>query len=309
MGEVAPQRECDVCHKQKISHIIHRGDGKDDITDGTHASQSEQIEHTVAHIEVAEGIVDHGDAHDEDCPYRGEEECEEPGMREGVERGMEIELLPLLRTEHLYAGIKSCRSGHHQCEECRIKGGDIIEMHDMRVTPQQLVHAVGRDDEDEDQQEDEQVFVGEERDELRYGVVGLHEFQHLALVYPSKHPLFVSQLHPHRIDGVGRENAYVGHHQPLFLPDGEGVGREVAHRLFRHLSCEHERVGTHHEVVVDGVVVGAGEGDGVELLLGKHCRCPMPCRRSVETGREHHEQQQYGQELFHAIIYEHESTE
>ena len=56
MGEVAPQCECDVSHKQKISHIIHRGDGKDDITDGTHASQSEQIEHTVTHIEAAEGV-------------------------------------------------------------------------------------------------------------------------------------------------------------------------------------------------------------------------------------------------------------
>ena len=51
--EVAPESQRHINDQKQISHIIHRGDGEDDVVDGTNASQSQQIWHGILEGEMA----------------------------------------------------------------------------------------------------------------------------------------------------------------------------------------------------------------------------------------------------------------
>ena len=105
VGEVSPKGKGDVCHHQEIAHIIDGGDGEDDVANGTDACQSQEIEHPLAKRQVMEDIIDGRHAHKKNRPHRHEEKPQQPLMRERIERGIEIEVLPSVGGEHLHAGI------------------------------------------------------------------------------------------------------------------------------------------------------------------------------------------------------------
>ena len=139
-------------------------------------------------------------------------------------------------------------------------------MDDIGIPAEEFAHPIDKEDQDKDHEEDEQVLVGEERDELRHGFIGLDTLQHPALMDPTEKALFVGKLHPHGVDGVVGDDADVGYGKPFVGLHGEGIRGQVAHRLFRHLQGEDQRVGRHHEIVVMGIMMRPGKDDGVDLL-------------------------------------------
>ena len=139
-----------------------------------------------------------------------------------------------------------------------------MEMDNVGSAAQQFADGIGASDKDADGEEDEEVGVGEDVDELRDGVVGRHALQELALTNPSLRNLVACHLDPYGVDGVGRYHADVGNDDAVAMDDIEGVERHVGQGV-----GQRQTVGSHHEVVVLRIVVGGGEGDGVDLMLGE----------------------------------------
>ena len=60
-------------------------------------------------------VIDSCYAHDEDEPYRTDEEGEMEGKGKGIERGMVIEMSPAVGSKELDAGIERGRDSHEEC--------------------------------------------------------------------------------------------------------------------------------------------------------------------------------------------------
>lgn len=148
--------------------------------------------------------------------------------------------------------------------------------------------------------------VGEDRDKLRYGVVGVYPVQQSVFVRPPYAVVFGANLHPHRVYGVGLQYAYVHHHEPLSVADGKRVGLKATYQLFGLLAEQHERVGFHHKIEALREVMFPCKAQRI-LLLGGEGVCHLQrvgCGLQVKTvgtrtavaPRQHHHHQQHGQE-------------
>lgn len=58
--EIAVDGKDHICHEQDITDIVERGDAENDIVNGTHNSQSTQVEHTLSPAQLPADIVDTG---------------------------------------------------------------------------------------------------------------------------------------------------------------------------------------------------------------------------------------------------------
>ena len=72
---------------------------------------------------------------------------------------------------------------------------------------------------------------------------------------PTKSRRVVGKLYPYRVDGVGGYNLDVSYCDMISPIDTERVGVHSRYFLFRHLTKQDERIGTHYEVVVVSIVV------------------------------------------------------
>ena len=208
---------------------------------------------------------------------------------------MEVKLSPRIRGKELYSGIKCGRHCHKQGQECGIERVYIPQVHDMGIAAQEQAQAIAHNDDNDHDEEDKQVFVGEKRDELRDGVIRVDTAQQLTFVYPSEGGLVLRQLHPYGVNAVCGQYAYVGHDETCVAGHGEGVDRQLTDPLLGSLPCEPERVGTHHKVEILCIVVSVSKYYAVYLLVGiLYGGCYGSCT-TVITPREQCCDKQYEQ--------------
>ena len=186
-----------------------------------------------------------------------------------VERGMIVEMTPGLCTKHLDAAIERGGHGNKQAKERGVERGNIIEVDKLGAQSQELAKPVGCTDHYEESKEYEQMLIGEEVDELGYGIIGGNAFQHIVLVNPTERQLVAGHLYPYRIYRVGRYRSNICHNDGIALIDDYGVDGHLTQHLHGMLLNEHQGVCAHQEVVVLSVVVSGVERDGVELLCGQ----------------------------------------
>lgn len=119
---------------------------------------------------------------------------------------------------------------------------------------------------------------------------------------PSEGLLVARHLYPDRIDGVRGKDAYVGDDEAVVTQDDDGVGvgdeyDAVGDDAFRHpwlllaadnlfglQGREAYGVGVDYEVVVEGVVVCGGEGDGILLLAEAYGIGGGECEAGIGRG-------------------------
>ena len=212
-------------------------------------------------------VVDGCQPHDEHDPHGHEEDAQRERDGEGVERGVVIEMDPHLRREGLQAGVERGGRGHDEAEQRGVERLDVVEMDQVGLVLADAPQQVGGRYDGDDNEEHDDVGVGEGRYELGDGVVGHDAWQHARLSGPPKLGVVVAQLHPNGVDLVGGHHAYVGHDEVVALAHGERVGLHAAQILLGHLPQEGEAVGLHDEVVVVGVMVGGEERQRVDLPL------------------------------------------
>lgn len=265
--QVARQREPHVCHEQGVAHVVERGDGEHDVAHAAHGCQTAEVEQGLWGGQQVAHVVEGGYRHDEHGPHRHEEHAQHRGHGEGVERGVEVEVLPQPRGEHLYGGVERSRRCHDDAEQRGVEGVDVVEVDDVSLAAQQLPDEPPGAEEPHDGEEHYEVRVGEVGYELGYGVVGHDLRQHAALARPPERRRVVGKLHPHRVDGVGRHYADVRHHHVVALAQAERVGVHAGNLLLGLLQRQRQAVAPDHEVVVVGVMVGREERQRVDGTL------------------------------------------
>ena len=112
MAPIAAHGIEDVGQEERIAKIVESGNGEEYIVDGTNGKETGQIE---------ESCDRHG-------PNEDQEYLQQERLREGIERGIEIERSPLVGCEKLDRGIKSGAGGYDEGQERRIERVDIVEM-------------------------------------------------------------------------------------------------------------------------------------------------------------------------------------
>ena len=117
-------------------------------------------------------VIDSCYAHDEDEPYRTDEEGEMEGKGKGIERGMVIEMSPHLGCEELDGRIDGGGEREEDDEQCGIERRYVVDEHDACAAPRDEAQSVGYEDGAYRDEGPEEVYVGEEEDELGDGVVG-----------------------------------------------------------------------------------------------------------------------------------------
>ena len=89
----------------------------------------------------------------------------------------------------------------------------------------------------------------------------------LTLVNPAQRELVARHLHPHGVDGVGRNGHDVGHHHHILLEDMKRIDGHIDDGLSRQLLDDGQGVGMHLEIEALGVMVRRIERDAVNLRL------------------------------------------
>lgn len=79
---------------------------------------------------------------------------------------MEIEMLPELRRKELYGGIECRCAGDNDAEQGGIHGVDVVEMDNVCLLLKYFPQEVAGTEQAYDDQKDDEVRVGEGRDEL-----------------------------------------------------------------------------------------------------------------------------------------------
>ena len=101
-------------------------------------------------------VINTGGSHNEHGPDREQENHEHGWYREGIERGMEIKVLPELRRKKLNGRVKGSRACYNDTQKCGINRVDVVEMYDVSLLlegfPQQVTRT---EDDDKDKEDDE----------------------------------------------------------------------------------------------------------------------------------------------------------
>ena len=208
---------------------------------------------------------------------------------------MKIEMLPELRRKKLDGGVECCRACYDDAKQGGVDGVDVVEMYDIRFLLEHFPQQVTGSEKAYDNQKDDEVRVGEGRDELRDGVVGHDAWQHRLLMCPSEGRGVIGKLYPHRVDGVGGYNLDISHCDMISFIHTERVGFHARHLFFRHLAKQDERVGPHHEVVVVRVMVCLEERQRINGMLRKRCVVVAFVHRAVLIARREH-QHEHGEQ-------------
>ena len=100
----------EIGHQQHIAHIINCGEREDDVGDGTDTQQSAEIEECLVHRQTLAHLIHGSQSHNDDGPHGNQEDGDQRGCQQRIERGMEIEMAPQLGREILDGGIERGRS-------------------------------------------------------------------------------------------------------------------------------------------------------------------------------------------------------
>ena len=242
-------------------------------------------------------IVDRGYRHDDNRPYRHQEQSQVEGHHEGVERGVIVEVAPRLGTKQLDGAVERRRRRHEHGEHRGIIARDIVEVDDIGILTVELAQSVGAAHEHEQGEEEQEVLVAERIDEHADGVVGGHGRQQFTLAHPSHRHLVARHLHPYAVDRVAGYRLDVGHHDMVATEERHTVDgqRILVDELGRHAAVgvvlQMERIGLHQEVEVLRVVVGGIERERVHLCLRQFQRLGGH-RLAVVAGGEHQHSQE-----------------
>ena len=174
-------------------------------------------------------------ADNEHRPYGRYEDSQYRGHDKGIDRGMEIEMLPRIGPKHLQRCVERGRACHNDTEQGGIEGINITHMHQMGILQRAEPHNIyGRHD---NHQYHRQHGMGarEEHDKLRYRICRHHGGEHLLLMYPPQSPFLTDHLHPHRIDAILWQDVDVRNCQVLIPWYREGIGLQLRHMFLRLL--------------------------------------------------------------------------
>ena len=143
---ILTQGKSHIKHQQQIANEIKRRDAENDVFDGANSQQTTQIKQRLAYRQLVENVIDGCQTHYQHRPNRSQENRQQQGNVEWVERRMEIEMAPHLGREGLDARIKrGCRS-HQERQQRGIKRIDVVEMNDMRILAQHPAHEIEKHD-------------------------------------------------------------------------------------------------------------------------------------------------------------------
>ena len=92
---------------------------------------------------------------------------------------MEIEMAPQLGDEQLDGGIERGRGGHREREGHGVWGVDVVEMHNLGIALDGIPDHIGDGNDHQEDEENDEMAVGEDGDETRDGVVGVDIGQQL----------------------------------------------------------------------------------------------------------------------------------
>ena len=112
----------DVGQEKRIAKI------EEYIVDGTNGKETGQIEEGCTRIEFAPNIINGGKGCDRHGPNEDQEYLQQERLREGIERGIEIERSPLVGCKELDRGIEGGAGGYDEGQERRIERVDVVEM-------------------------------------------------------------------------------------------------------------------------------------------------------------------------------------
>ena len=231
-----------------------RSDAENDVVDGANAQQTAEVEQRFAEGKFAANVVENGHADDDHRPERHKESRQQPRHGEGVERRVIVELFPEFGRKHLKRGVEGGGNGDDDGQEHRIERVDVVEMDDVGVVAIDLEKQVEEGNQDDDDERIEHVLVGKGRNELRNRVVGHDCGQQFGLARPTELRILRGNLHPDGINRVVGHHAEVGHDEVTAFLDDERVGHQVAGEFLGLLPKQVDRVGLHHEIVVEGIV-------------------------------------------------------
>lgn len=245
--------------KEGIAHVVERSDAENNVVDGTHPDKTKEIEHGLAPRQTVVYHVYDGHRKNKYRPHGTEKDRQQRRHREGIERGVVIEMPPSIRGKELDACIECGGSGHGECEQSRIETVDIVDMNEVGIATQQGAYKIGGSDDADNNEEDEQVCVGERRDKLRDGVVGYYGGQQSRLLRPTKRVLVFGKLYPYGIRLVVGHDADVGYYEVGMFGHNDTVGSQSAIDFFGLLAEQYERIGLYDEIVVVRVVMRLGK--------------------------------------------------
>lgn len=128
MAPIAAHGIEDVGQEERIAKIVESGNGEEYIVDGTNGKETGQIKEGSTRVEFAPNIINGGKGCDRHGPNEDQEYLQQERLREGIERGIEIERSPLVGCEKLDRGIESGAGGYDEGQERRIERVDVVEM-------------------------------------------------------------------------------------------------------------------------------------------------------------------------------------
>ncbi len=155
----------DIDQQKRIAYIIEGGDAEHHITHATHGGKTGKIHHCLAKGKQTAHLVDNGNGNDDDCPHRGDKHAKKGGQREGVERRMEIEVLPLHSGKVLYARVECGGNGNSNGKQRGIERRDVVEVNDVALPTHEGTDDNDTNDGNDKDEEDEQMGVGKRGDE------------------------------------------------------------------------------------------------------------------------------------------------
>ena len=139
--------------QERITDVVLHADTEEKIERHADTTEGNHVRHPIDHIGLLADIVDDSNEDDKQSPYSDEEEHDDAGLTERIERGIEKEFLPHFGPEVLNAAIECCQSAHTKTEERGIKTTDIVEMDNQKMLPTETL---------DDEKYESQAKAGEE---------------------------------------------------------------------------------------------------------------------------------------------------
>ena len=128
VAAVSAQGKHPVGNEQRITHIDVHGKGENEVEHGAYTGQTCQIGQAAFHIGLMTHILYHSSGHNDDEPYRGDEQGQNGWELKGVERWVVIEFHPCFGHKMLHTAVECGCTGNDETQQGGIETTDIVEV-------------------------------------------------------------------------------------------------------------------------------------------------------------------------------------
>lgn len=197
---VVPHRCYDINRIDEIADVAERCQGEEDIENSHEGEHRTEIDTKPDKIELAHHVYKGGNKEKQHQPQGCQEGAQHPRHSKGIERGVEIEVLPGLKGIELHGAVEHSRTSQCEIEQQRIGTTDVIDVGQRHVAqktvsarPSLAVAAVGHHTHGDDGHEEKHkrqsyatMHVAEVHDGHADGITRSDIAQEITLMHPSK---------------------------------------------------------------------------------------------------------------------------